>query len=212
MLVELVEVTRVVAKDKPLAVALIQLSLAPAVLLVLSELGPRYVKDLLGTGQANAMILLVAPAGAGLGLGLFLIDRVGQRMPKGRVASAALLAMGLAIGALAVVPNVTGVLLSGLHISRTIGASVMTVPISFVLGIATALLNAPAQTIVQERANSNLRGRVLAVQQALAAAVIIPPLLAVAFVGQILTVQETLGILAIVVFGAGLLSRRVSAL
>jgi MFS family permease len=210
MLVELVEVAKVVARDTPLAVALIQLSLAPAVLLVLSELGPHYVQELLGTGQANAMILLVAPAGAGLGLGLFLIDRVGQKMAKGRVASQAMLAMGLAIGALAVVPNVTGVLLSGLHISRTVGASIMTVPISFVLGIATALLNAPAQTIVQERASSNLRGRVLAVQQALAAAVTIPPLLAVAVVGQLLTVPQTLGILAAVIFVAGLLSRRLA--
>jgi MFS family permease len=211
MMVELVEVARVVMKDAPLAVALIQLSLAPAVLLVLSELGPKYVQQLLGTGQANAMIILVAPAGAGLGLGMFLIDRVGQNMRKGRVASIALLAMGVAIGALAFVPNVIGVLLSDLHLSRTFGASLITVPISFVLGIATALLNAPAQTIVQERANSNLRGRVLAVQQALAAAVTIPPLLAVAFVGQVLTVSQTLGIVAVVVFLAGVLSSRVSA-
>jgi hypothetical protein len=85
----------------------------------------------------------------------------------------------------------------------------MTVPISFVLGVTTALLSAPAQTIVQERADSNLRGRVLAVQQALAAAVTIPPLLAVAFVGQVLTVSQTLGILAAVVIAAGLASRRV---
>jgi MFS family permease len=142
---------------------------------------------------------------------MFLIDRLGQNMRKGRVASAALLAMGVAIGALAFVPNVIGVLLSDLHLSRTFGASLITVPISFVLGIATALLNAPAQTIVQERANSNLRGRVLAVQQALAAAVTIPPLLAVAFVGQVLTVSQTLGIVAVVVFLAGVLSSRVSA-
>jgi MFS family permease len=209
MLLEVVEVAKVVAKDVPLAVALIQLSLAPAVLLVLSELGPGYVKQLLGTGQANAMILLVAPAGAGLGLGLFVIARHGHQMAKGRVASAALVAMGVALAALAVVPNVTGVLLSNLHVSRTFGAALMTIPISFVLGIATALLNAPAQTIVQERATENLRGRVLAVQQALAAAVIIPPLLAVAFVGQILTIPQTLGILAAVVILAGLMTRRV---
>jgi MFS family permease len=82
------------------------------------------------------------------------------------------------------------------------------VPISFVLGIAASLLVAPAQTIVQERADANLRGRVLAVQQAIAAAVIIPPLIAVAAVGQVLSISETMGILAAVVVIAGLLSRR----
>jgi MFS family permease len=211
LMVEIVDVTRVIAKDGPLAIALVQLSLAPAILLVLSELGPRYVQQLLHTGQANAMIMLVAPAGAGLGLGLFLIDRLGARMAKGRVASAALLAIGLAIAALAVVPDATSALLSGLHVNRTVAASAMTVPISFVLGLATALLNAPAQTIVQERAHDDLRGRVLAVQQALAAATTIPPLLTVAVLGQLLTIPQTLGILAGVVILAGLVSRHFHA-
>ena len=208
MLVELVDVAKVVIRDRPLTAALLQLSLAPAVLLVLSELGPKFVQQLLNTGQSNAMIILVAPAGAGLGLGLFLIDRVGHIMPKGRVASAALLVIGLAIAALAVVPSVVAALLANFDLSRTFVASCMTVPISFVLGIGTALLNAPAQTIVQERADVNLRGRVLAVQQALAAAVTIPPLIAVAAVGQLLTVPQTLGIMAGVVILAALASRR----
>jgi MFS family permease len=208
MWLELVEVALVVARDKRLAVALVQLSLAPSVLLVLSELGPKYVKDLMATSQYNAMIWLIAPAGAGLGVGMFLIDRIGDRMPKHRVASAAMIAMGLALGALAVVPNVIGVLLSYAHFSRTLGAAFITVPISFVLGIATSLLVAPAQTIVQERADSNLRGRVLAVQQALAAAVTIPPLIAVAAAGQVLTTSETMGMIAVVVLLAGLASMR----
>jgi MFS family permease len=208
MWMELVEVARAVARDSRLAVALIQLSLAPAVLLVLGELGPKYVTQLMATSQYNAMIWLIAPAGAGLGVGMFLIDRIGHRIPKGRLASAALIASGLALGALAVVPNVTGVLLSYANVSRTLGAVCMTVPISFVLGIAASLLVAPAQTIVQERADANLRGRVLAVQQAIAAAVIIPPLIAVAAVGQVLSISETMGILAAVVVIAGLLSRR----
>ena len=208
MWLELVEVAKVVGRDSRLAIALIQLSLAPAVLLVLAELGPKYVKDLMATSQYNAMIWLIAPAGAGLGVGMFLIDRIGHRMPKGRVASAALIAAGVALGALAVVPNVTGVLLSYAHLSRTLGAACMTVPISFVLGVATSLLVAPAQTIVQERADANLRGRVLAVQQALAAAVTIPPLIAVAAVGQVLSASKTMGILAAVVVLAGLFSTR----
>jgi hypothetical protein len=207
MLVELVEVARVVARDKHLTVALLQLSLAPAVLLVLSELGPKFVQQVLGVGQANAMIILVAPAGAGLGLGLLLIDRLGHLMPKGRVASAALLTIGLAVGALAFVPSVTAALLSNLHAGRTLVASCMTVPISFVLGIATALLNAPAQTIVQERADINLRGRVFAVQQALAACVTIPPLILVAAAGQLFTTPQILGIVSAVVILAGLASR-----
>jgi MFS family permease len=206
MLREMAEVVRVVTRDLQLTVALVQLSLAPAVLLVLAELGPRYVQDLLDMGQTNAMILLIAPAGAGLGIGLFLIDRLGERMPKGRVATIALMAIGLAIAALGVAPNVSGFLFSSMHLGRQLGASLITVPISLVLGLATALLNAPAQTIVQQRADDHLRGRVLAVQQALAAAVTIPPLLAVALVGQLLSVSETLLIVAAVLVVAALAS------
>ena len=188
----------------------VQLSLAPAVLLVLAELGPQYVKQILNTGQNNAMIILIALAGAGLGVGLFLIDRLGQKLPKSKVASLALLAIGVAIIALATVPKLLAFLFSnGLHFSHALGASLLTVPISFVLGMATALLSAPAQTIVQQRASSNLRGRVLAVQQALAAAVTIPCLLTVALVGQVLSsISLTLGILGAVVLVAGVISSR----
>jgi MFS family permease len=210
MWVELVEVAKVLMKDLEMAIALVQLSLAPAILLVLAQLGPKYVQQLLNASQANAMIILIAPAGAGLGLGLYVIERKGEQMPKGRVASWALVAIGLAIAALAVVPNVSAALLSGWHVNKTLGASIMTVPISFVLGVATSLLTAPAQTTVQERANSNLRGRVLAVQQALQAAVTIPPLLLVGAVGQVLTVSETLGIVSVVVIVAGIASRAFS--
>src|SRR5581483_7051368 len=122
---------------------------------------------------------------------LYLIDRVGDRMPQGRVASGALLAMALAIGGLAVVPDVSNFLFSSLHMGRALGASILTVPVALILGLATALLNAPAQTIVQQRADANLRGRVLAVQQAMAAAVAIPPLLAVGAVNQLLTTSQT---------------------
>ena len=209
MLREIVDVARAVSKDGKLAIALIQLSLAPAVLLLLAQVGPKYVTELFGSNNTNLMILLIAPAGVGLGVGLFLIDRLGQRMPKERVASLALFAIGLATAALAVVPNISGVLLnSGLHIGRPIGAALITLPISLVLGLGSALLNAPAQTIVQERADEHLRGRVLAVQQALSAAVAIPPLLAVGFVGTLLTISQTLGIAGGIVVLAGIASWR----
>jgi len=206
---EMVEVSMVLAKDVRLGVAMIQLSLAPAILLVLTQLGPKYVQQLLGTGTTNAMIILIAPAGVGLGLGLVLIDRFVHRLPKHRVAAWATIAMGLAIGALAILPNVTGVLLSNWHVSRTLGASLMTIPISFVLGVAASLLNAPAQTIVQERADVDLRGRVFALQLALGAAITIPPIIAVGLVGQVLNdMSRTMGVLAVVVVVAGILTGR----
>lgn len=111
---------------------------------------------------------------------MYLIERTDERMPKGRVASVAIVATGIALGALAVVPNVIGVLFSYAHSSRTLGAACMTVLVSFVLGVSAALLVAPSQTIVQQRADANPGSRMFAVQQALQAAVAIPPIIAVA--------------------------------
>jgi MFS family permease len=85
----------------------------------------------------------------------------------------------------------------------------MTIPISFVLGVAASLLNAPAQTIVQERADVDLRGRVFALQLALGAAITIPPIIAVGLVGQVLNdMSRTMGVLAVVVVVAGILTGR----
>ena len=135
MLVELVEVAKVVAKDAPLVGCPIELSLAPAVLPASVSFGRSMFSSF--SAPARKRNICWSRGGAGLGLGLFLIDRSAKKCQgRGRLA---MLAMGLAIGALAVVLNVTGVLLSDLNVSRTVGASSMTVPISFGPGIATTL-------------------------------------------------------------------------
>jgi hypothetical protein len=66
------------------------------------------------------------------------------------------------------------------------------VPIAALMGIEVAFINAPVQTIVQERASPGLRGRVLALQQTLTAAMAIPPLILVGGVAAVFGTPATL--------------------
>jgi MFS family permease len=65
---------------------------------------------------------------------------------------------------------------------------------ALIIGMTMATINSPAQTIVQERSNDAVRGRVLAVQFAVANLVGIPPML---FIGNL---ADIFGIPRVTVF------------
>jgi hypothetical protein len=76
-------------------------------------------------------------------------------------------------------------------------------PITVLMGLEVAFINAPAQTIIQERASPSIRGRVLAMQQTLTAGLAIPPLIVVAGAAAVIGTPATLTLagLAIIVVG-----------
>ena len=78
------------------------------------------------------------------------------------------------------------------------------VPVSALLGIEVAFINAPVQTIVQERAAPELRGRVLALQQTLTAAMAIPPLILVGGIAALISTPATLALMGLFIVAAGL--------
>jgi hypothetical protein len=80
------------------------------------------------------------------------------------------------------------------------------VPIAVLMGIEVAFINAPVQTIVQQRAPAHLRGRVLAMQQTLSAAMAIPPLIRVGAVASIVGTPATLVMIGLALIVTGLVT------
>jgi MFS family permease len=75
-------------------------------------------------------------------------------------------------------------------------ASALVMLFSLVIGMTMAAINIPAQTIVQERSNNAVRGRVLAVQFTIANLIALPPML---FIGNL---ADVYGIPRVTVFVA----------
>jgi hypothetical protein len=77
-------------------------------------------------------------------------------------------------------------------------------PIAALLGMEVSFINAPVQTIVQQRATEALQGRVLAMQQTMAAAIAIPPLIVVGGVAALIGTPATLTMLGLGMVCVGL--------
>jgi len=205
---DLAEVTRFIWKDPPLAVALLQIALAPTLLLILAEIGQSYLKYNLGLGNTGtSLFFLLAPAGIGVALGIVILGQWGYRLRKDRLVLVSLIALGLTVIGLASV-SLLAVFVHrlsalGVPIPRGVGVTSTIFPIAVLMGMEVAFINAPVQTIVQQRAAPEMRGRVLAMQQTLTAALAIPPLVLVGGLAALLGAPATLTLmgLAIIIIG-----------
>ncbi len=208
---ELLEGARSIMADRKLLLALIQITFAPTVLLLLAEIAPTFVRTVLHIHNLNTMFFVLAPAGAGMGIGLFILGHWAVTIRKERLVVVALLALSVAIFGLADVPSLAHEFwlpftVIGINPPAGLAMILTMVPISLLVGICVAFINAPVQTIVQERAPEKMRGRILAMQQTLTAALAIPPLLLLAGIEAAVGVQGALGLVGVLLFAVGLAS------
>jgi MFS family permease len=208
---ELLEGVRFILADRKLLMALIQISFAPALLLILAEIAPQFVRTVLNITDPNTMFFVLAPAGLGLGLGLFILGHYGSRIRKDRLVVVAMLALSMTILGLADVPSLAHEFwlpftLIGINPPESMKLILTMIPISLLAGVCISFINAPIQTILQERSSGKVLGRVLAMQQTLQSAVSIPPLLAIGAITAAVGVQGALGLMGVIMFFVGLAS------
>jgi MFS family permease len=170
----------------PLFLAVIQLSFAGVLLLVIGELATPLVTRLFNL-PASSMAIVFAPAGIGLVVGSIVMPRILQRMSKENAIFIGALVLAVAIVMLPLSTFLAHYLERQGLSSKPIyfGA----VPIfMFIAGVAIDFINIPAQTAIQESTPDRIKGRVLALQLMLYNAFSIPILL---FIGGI---ADTLGL------------------
>jgi len=175
---------------RAILIALLQLALVSTLTMIMAELAPGFATRVLGMQPEDATYIFW-PAGVGILAASILIGRYGNRVPREILATAGMLGMGLALAGLAWTASgrrpFDQPLFVG-HPESILTTAVMVMFFALVVGMSMAMINIPAQTIVQERSSDAVRGRVLAVQFALSNALGIPPLL---FVGNL---ADTFGI------------------
>lgn len=169
-------------QDRRLLVALLQGSFVSILLLVIGELAGPFVKNVLLL-PVEDLTILFAPAGIGLVLGGLLMPYITKVLGKSQT---------IALGS---VCTAAGLVLLPLGYRVTTGIQILNQwslffvgAFAFVLGISLDMVNIPAQTVVQERAPKDERGRIFSFQFMLNNAGSIPVLL---FAGAI---ADTLGI------------------
>jgi hypothetical protein len=191
--------------NSQLFLAVVQLSFAGVLLLVVGELATPLVTRLFDL-PASLMAIVFAPAGVGLVAGSLLMPRVLQRISKERA---------IFIGSLVLAGTIVLLPLSTLlaHSMEKHGLSskpiyLGAVPlIMFIAGIAIDFINIPAQTAIQESTPEWIKGRVLALQLMLYNAFSIPILLFIGGIADAFGIDKVIYLVSVIILGFGFWGR-----
>lgn len=166
---------KVVRSDHQLFFGVLQLSLAGIIMQLIGALSPTFVQQILHR-PAEDMSIILAPAAIGLVGTSVLLPRVANRFGKEPLTISSLVVMALGF-TLLVVNQILAALFNPGQSATSPFLFWSTLAVVFVLGIAMAAVNIPAQTLMQERSPEEYRARVLALQLTLYNTGTIPVLL-----------------------------------
>jgi MFS family permease len=196
--------------DLASVMALVQLTLGSTLVLIFAILIPRFMQDTLDVPPDNAAYVF-APTGVGALVGLRFISWFANRIGRERVVTMGLTGIALCLVALALVEPLAA-LLEWTHILTPDGVAglgllvTLTMFFAFPMGLSYALLNAPAQTILHERAPAEMRGRIFTTQIVSANFFALLPLLAIGAITDVVGISWVLVLIALLVSAAGLAS------
>ena len=164
--------------DRLTLLALLQLSTGAMLLFMFALLVPRFVRDVLDLDADNA-VFIFAPTGMGALLALRMLPWLGRRFTPSGIVTGGLFALAAAIIAFGGVSFLVEFLqeqqpFGALGPDQVGGVSLLvfiTLLLAFPLGVSYALVNAPAQTVLHERAPEAMRGRLFGAQLMLANAI-----------------------------------------
>jgi len=191
-----------VRRNKQLFLAVIQLSFAGVLLLVIGELASPIVTQLLHL-PAKEMAFVFAPAGIGLVIGSILMPRIARRLSKSRavftgsvvLALTTLLIPLITLLAQAIQPN-------GWNTNPLLLLAVAL--LMFLAGFALDFINIPALTAIQELTPDWIKGRVLALQLVLYNACAIPIILFIGAFADLFGLDRVIYLISICELAFGL--------
>jgi hypothetical protein len=202
---------RALTADRRSVIALAQLIISSTLVLLFAILIPRYMKDVIDVPPDNAA-LVFAPTGVGALVGLRFLPYFARRN-KNRVVVIGLAGIAACLVLLALVKPIADVwesapsALDPSHFLRVSLLQALVMCFAGPMGFFYALLNAPAQTVLHERAPAEMRGRIFATQVVSANFISLVPLLLIGAITDILNVTVVLLIVAAIVGVMAALSR-----
>src|SRR5579885_746222 len=193
-----------IRRNRRLFLAIIQLSFAGILLLVIGELASPLVTKLL-LFAANDMAFVFAPAGIGLILGSILMPRITRHIGKSRAILIGCISLATCTLLLPLVTLLAHKLLpQGWNTNPLLLFTVAL--IMFFAGIAIDFINIPAQTAVQEQTPDWIKGRVLSLQLTLYNAGSIPVILFIGAIADLFGMNNVLGLMTVSAIAFGLWS------
>ncbi len=204
---DVVEGWHFITSDRRTTLAMLHLTMASALMLIVAMLAPRYVVAVLNI-RADDAVYILAPAGLGVLIGTSTMGHLARRIAKEQLVGTGLLCMGALIFALATIRRLAEAVAPALPPYLTAGASVvpLVMLIAGVLGIAISLVIIPSQTILMERAPVATRGRIFAVQIVLGHVASVGPLIFIGGLSDLIGISKVVALVALSILAIWLVS------
>ncbi len=147
-----------IARDRMLIRAITYLTLAATTFLMVAALGPDFISSVVGL-RPEDIGYVVAPAGIGVVVGVLTVSRISGHLERDRLIDWALLGAGVTI----LLAALSEEIMSGLFGDYPVAFEVIFAgALLFVAGVCNAWVIVPAQTLLQERSDDQMRARVYA--------------------------------------------------
>jgi MFS family permease len=159
---EIAEGWRYVRSDRILFFSVVQLSVVGNIMLLIGELAGTVVQQVLHHPAAD-MAIILAPAAIGLVGASIIMPRITTRFGKLRLTRVGFIMLGVGFALLPITQKLAAYLYGEMGASSPL-LLWTTMLLVFLLGMATACVNIPTQTVMQEHAPEEVRGRVLSLQ------------------------------------------------
>lgn len=201
---------RFVRGDRRSWLAMLYLASTWTILFALIVLAPRYAAAHSGLRvRADDAIFILAPAGLGMALAAGLLDRLQRRFGRWRLVGISLLALAVALGLLALVAPVANHFVhanlpthEARHQARLwllFGRVGVAALIALLAGWWVGIITVTAEAVLLERAPTDLRGRIFALQLTFTNLASILPLLIVGKLADLIGLNEVIALAALAV-------------
>jgi MFS family permease len=185
-----------------LLLAFSELSLAVLVVFMMFTLAPAYVSQVLGIEEQDSYVILL-PATVGALLSAAALGQVGRRFRPSHLLVGALVATGLTLALLAIVPAVLREVEGLRESTRWVGAA-----FSLLLGLEFGVLMIPALSYLMEQTSDGLRGRIFSLLFMVVNGVTALPVLLTAALSDVLGISRVIAVLGFLLAGTGVLVAR----
>ncbi|OGH06808.1 MAG: hypothetical protein A2171_00060 [Candidatus Levybacteria bacterium RBG_13_35_9] len=194
---EIKTILSLISKTKNLYHALFSLTLAQVLIYVLAVIGPGYAQNVLKIKVENFPILFITPAIIGMALGAIIIGSFLHKKSKPMLTKFGLLLLGLSILLLpygAKFESREIVQFINFYIPYILKINVLHIMtfLAFTMGIATAFVFVPANTILQEETSDEIRGKIYGILNSLIGVLSFAPVILVGSLADIVGVKEVI--------------------
>lgn len=165
---EILDILRIIRKTEHILSSLLLLALSQILILTIAAIAPGYAHDVLHIKVEQFPLLVITPATLGIIVGAFFIANKLHNAQKRNVVTVGIFVSSIALilmpyGNKIESKNLVIMLNSYLPLFLRISHIDIIIFLAFLLGVANALVFIPSNTLLQEKTNDTIRGKIYGV-------------------------------------------------